>query len=242
MKYVMIIEIIKMILLAFTPFQPRDFTSYMQQAEHLIHGERDYSKIGGEAGPLVYPALHSYLYMVLANSWVSNYGEYKLFPILLSFIAEILITYFSVKLYQIGFEENPKLSNMVFLAIFSFAPVSIAIDHLFNDVYSSLFQTMAIYSFATGKSFLGVLLVSVALSFKLGPILLIPAVYLVTSKSHGIFIGTLYILMIGAFQIVFSLPFAIHYPREYFTAAYNIGRKFGNNAILNYKLLPLEVL
>lgn len=134
------------------------------------------------------------------------------------------------------------MSNLIFLTIFSFTPISIAIDHLFNDVYPSVLQTIAIYCFATEKNFLGVLLISFALGFKLGPILLIPAVFLVTSKSQGIFIGTLHLLMIVTLQILFSLPFVLHYPTEYFTSAYNIGRRFGNNAILNYRMLPLEVL
>lgn len=34
----------------------------MQQVEHYIAGEEDYLKIKGDTGPLVYPALHVYIY------------------------------------------------------------------------------------------------------------------------------------------------------------------------------------
>lgn len=34
----------------------------MQQVEQYIAGERDYTKIHGDTGPLVYPAMHVYIY------------------------------------------------------------------------------------------------------------------------------------------------------------------------------------
>lgn len=37
----------------------------MQQVETYIKGERNYYKIKGDTGPLVYPGLHVYIYRVL---------------------------------------------------------------------------------------------------------------------------------------------------------------------------------
>lgn len=37
----------------------------MQQIEQYVHGERDYAKIKGDTGPLVYPAAHLYIYRIL---------------------------------------------------------------------------------------------------------------------------------------------------------------------------------
>lgn len=39
-----------------------DWRSYMQQVDQYIAGEEDYLKIKGDTGPLVYPALHVYIY------------------------------------------------------------------------------------------------------------------------------------------------------------------------------------
>lgn len=45
----------------------------MQQVAQYIAGERDYTKIYGGTGPLVYPAAHVYIYEWLYN--VTNQGR-----------------------------------------------------------------------------------------------------------------------------------------------------------------------
>lgn len=37
----------------------------MQQVEQYIAGERNYTNIKGQTGPLVYPAVHVYIYRIL---------------------------------------------------------------------------------------------------------------------------------------------------------------------------------
>lgn len=44
-----------------------DWKAYMQQVQQFIAGERDYTKIYGGTGPLVYPASHVYIYQWLYN-------------------------------------------------------------------------------------------------------------------------------------------------------------------------------
>lgn len=50
-----------------------DWQTYMQQVQQYISGERDYTKISGETGPLVYPAAHVYIYKVLY--WTTDQGR-----------------------------------------------------------------------------------------------------------------------------------------------------------------------
>jgi len=39
-----------------------DWVAYMEQISQFLSGERDYTKIRGGTGPLVYPAAHVYTY------------------------------------------------------------------------------------------------------------------------------------------------------------------------------------
>lgn len=42
-----------------------DWTTYMQQISLYLKGERDYAKITGSTGPLVYPGAHVWIYSQL---------------------------------------------------------------------------------------------------------------------------------------------------------------------------------
>ena len=42
-----------------------DWKAYMQQVHQYLEGERDYTRMKGDTGPLVYPAAHVYIYSVL---------------------------------------------------------------------------------------------------------------------------------------------------------------------------------
>ena len=54
-----------------------DWTTYNQQVALYLDGERDYTLIKGSTGPLVYPALHLYIYTVL--NLITSRGEDILF-------------------------------------------------------------------------------------------------------------------------------------------------------------------
>lgn len=50
-----------------------DWTAYMEQVQLFLDGERDYTKIEGGTGPLVYPAAHVYIYTGLY--YLTNHGK-----------------------------------------------------------------------------------------------------------------------------------------------------------------------
>ena len=50
-----------------------DWTTYMEQVSLYLSGERDYTRIKGATGPLVYPAAHVYIYSAL--HWLTDGGK-----------------------------------------------------------------------------------------------------------------------------------------------------------------------
>jgi len=54
-----------------------DWRAYIQQVSQYIAGERNYAKIRGDTGPLVYPAAHVYIYRVL-YSWTDEGRDIRL--------------------------------------------------------------------------------------------------------------------------------------------------------------------
>ena len=50
-----------------------DYSTYMQQVSLYLVGERDYTLLKGDTGPLVYPAGHVYIYSALY--WLTDGGE-----------------------------------------------------------------------------------------------------------------------------------------------------------------------
>ena len=52
---------------ALVPYTEIDWSTYREQVDLVRRGERVYSAIGGATGPLVYPAVHVWVYIVLAK-------------------------------------------------------------------------------------------------------------------------------------------------------------------------------
>ena len=50
-----------------------DWVAYMQEVSSVIEGERDYSKIRGQTGPLVYPAGFVWIFCILR--WLTDDGS-----------------------------------------------------------------------------------------------------------------------------------------------------------------------
>eukprot|EP01013_Petalomonas_cantuscygni_P023322 TRINITY_DN44748_c0_g1_i1.p1 TRINITY_DN44748_c0_g1~~TRINITY_DN44748_c0_g1_i1.p1 ORF type:complete len:509 (+),score=91.66 TRINITY_DN44748_c0_g1_i1:129-1655(+) len=52
-------------ILRFIPYTEIDWIAYMQEVGGFLSGERDYVKLRGDTGPLVYPAMFVYIYSAL---------------------------------------------------------------------------------------------------------------------------------------------------------------------------------
>lgn len=78
-----------------------DWEAYMQQVSQFISGERDFTKIEGGTGPLVYPAAHVYTFTGLYH--ITNEGEniflaQQIFGVLyMATLAVVMLCYWKAK-------------------------------------------------------------------------------------------------------------------------------------------------
>lgn len=84
-----------------------DWTAYMEQVTQFVNGERDYPKMEGGTGPLVYPAAHVYIYTGLYH--LTNRGTdillaQQLFAVLyMATLGVVMLSYWKAKVRVIPF-------------------------------------------------------------------------------------------------------------------------------------------
>ena len=77
-----------------------DWVAYMQQIEIFLGGERDYVKIRGQTGPLVYPAGHVYIFTGLY--YMTNYGKDIFLAQCIFLAVYVAQIYILTKIYNYG--------------------------------------------------------------------------------------------------------------------------------------------
>ncbi|EFY92472.1 alpha-1,3-mannosyltransferase (Alg3), putative [Metarhizium acridum CQMa 102] len=86
------------------PYTEIDWVAYMEQVAQFVAGERDYTKIEGGTGPLVYPAAHVYVYTGLY--YLTDRGKnvllaQQIFAVLyMATLAVVMLCYWKAKRRQ----------------------------------------------------------------------------------------------------------------------------------------------
>ncbi|CAO3617628.1 unnamed protein product [Mucor fragilis] len=148
------------------PYTEIDWIAYMQEVEGFILGERDYTKLKGDTGPLVYPAGFVYIYSLFY--YLTDHGK-------------------NVRLAQYIFEALYLVSQFIVCAIYRQSKKvppyvilllgcskrfhSIFLLRCFNDPVAMLFMFGCILAMTYRKWTLGSLLFSLALSIKMNVLL-----------------------------------------------------------------------
>lgn len=156
-----------------------DWTTYMQQVRLFLDGERDYTLIKGDTGPLVYPAIHLYIYCALY--YLTDQGTnialaQGIFLILyLVTLAVVLACYRRIR-------APPWLLPLLVL---SKRLHSVFMLRLFNDAWVTLGLWLAIYSFQRRRWIVGALAWSLGLGVKMTLLLAAPAVGVILLQGAG---------------------------------------------------------
>ena len=156
-----------------------DWRTYMQQIHLYIHGERDYAKLTGDTGPLVYPAAHVYIYRLLYS--LTNAGQ----NIALAqwiFVGLYLLTLWTVMQCYRTANVPPWVFPLLSL---SKRAHSIFMLRLFNDCFAVLFLFGAIALWQRRLWTTGTLVYSFGVGVKMSLLLALPAVGVVLWQGMG---------------------------------------------------------
>ncbi|KAI5986643.1 glycosyltransferase family 58 protein [Pisolithus albus] len=190
------------------------------QIDLYLNGERNYSKITGPTGPLVYPAGHVYVHDIL--HYLTDSGNNV--PVAQQIYAGL---YVLSLLLTCSIYRNAGVPNWTLL----FLPLSkrlhsIFVLRLFNDCWSVVFVQAAILACQTGVDGTGVLLYSLALSVKMSALLYLPGLLVVFFKRHGIWGTARYMAVLASSQVLLARPFLGENTVPYIQNAFNFSRVF----------------
>lgn len=219
------------------PYTEIDWATYMVQVRQFLDGERSYLKISGPTGPLVYPALHLYIYSILYT--VTEQGE-NILRAQIIFAGLYLITLAVVLACYRRVGAPPWLLVPLVL---SKRMHSIYLLRLFNDCWATLGLWAAIYLFQRRRFEGGAFVWGLGLGVKMTLLLAAPAVGVVILQAIGTGESLFFGLYILGVQLLMALPFFgqdADTGLSYFSRAFDLGRQFMYKWTVNWRFIDEE--
>ncbi|KAG2697424.1 hypothetical protein I3760_07G105200 [Carya illinoinensis] len=201
-------SILVSLIIAYVPYTKIDWDAYMSQVSGFLGGERDYSKLKGDTGPLVYPA--GFLYIYSAIQYVTG-GE----------VSAAQVPWWALSLLC--------LSKRIH---------SIFVLRLFNDCFAMTLLHASLASFLYKRWHLGLIIFSGAVSIKMNVLLYAPPLFLLMVKAMDISGVISALAGAALVQILLGLPFILSHPFAYISRAFNLGRVFIHFWSVNFKFIP----
>uniref|UniRef100_A0A914DYT6 dolichyl-P-Man:Man5GlcNAc2-PP-dolichol alpha-1,3-mannosyltransferase n=1 Tax=Acrobeloides nanus TaxID=290746 RepID=A0A914DYT6_9BILA len=219
------------------PYTEIDWSTYMQQVECYLNGERNYTQIKGDTGPIVYPAGHLIIYRllyVLTNSGQNILrGQYIFVGLyLLNILFVFRIFYKSSKVPPFA---------LIFLCATSYRIHSIYMLRLFNDPVAMLFLFISINFFIDQNWSIGCFFYSIAVSIKMNILLFAPALFFILLIQTGLKKTIFYLSICGFTQILIAIQFLLYDPVSYLMRSFELGRVFLFKWTVNWRFLSEEI-
>ncbi|TIA43711.1 mannosyltransferase [Aureobasidium pullulans] len=216
------------------PYTEIDWTAYVEQVTQYLAGERDYTKIQGGTGPLVYPAAHVYIYQVLYR--FTDQGTNIPFAQIIFGVLYLMTLAVVMACYR-----NAKIPPYVFpMLILSKRMHSIFTLRLFNDCFAIFFFFLAIYCYQKRWWIMGSAIYSIGLGVKMSLLLALPAVGTVLLQAIGASDAIGHASLIVLIQVLLSLPFTLHNPQGYLSRAFEFTRQFFFKWTVNWRFVGEE--
>ncbi|KAK5133689.1 hypothetical protein LTR08_007443 [Meristemomyces frigidus] len=222
------------LVVKYIPYTEIDWKAYMQQVSQYIGGERDYVKLYGDTGPLVYPAAHVYVYRLL--HYLTDEGrdvrlaQYMFIGLYLATLAMVMQCY-----------RQAKAPPYIFpLLILSKRLHSIFLLRLFNDGFAVFFLFLAIYCYQRRLWTAGSLAYSFGLGVKMSLLLALPAVGVVLWQGVGRNRALRQAVLMGQLQILLGYPFLTGNAHNYVVRAFEVTRQFLFKWTVNWRFVGEE--
>jgi alpha-1,3-mannosyltransferase len=208
----------------------------MQEVEGFLNGERDYTKLRGDTGPLVYPAGFLFIFSVLRS--LTDSGTNIFFAQCLFAVIYVLCLIATLNLYLM--DGGFSLLTCALLVL-SKRIHSIFVLRMFNDCIALLFGLCALNCFVSKKWKFGCFIYSVAVSIKMNMLLYSPGLLLILLINNSLFDTAVNLSICALVQIIVGFPFLSTYPIEYFKKSFELDRVFMHQWTVNLKFLPEDI-
>lgn len=215
----------------------------MQQTELFLNGERNYSRIDGDTGPVVYPAGHLWLYSLFY--YLTNEGT----NLLKGQICFLYVYVFNQIMVYLIYGNSSRIPPYVITLItfLSYRLHSIYVLRMFNDTLAMLFCNIALFFMVKDVKknyllpYIATLFFSLGVGVKMNVLLFAPAIALIVFLRYGLWIVFNCGLIAGIVQIALGFPFLITYPKDYIINAFNFGRVFLYKWTVNWKCVSEDL-
>ncbi|KAI1723959.1 ALG3 protein domain-containing protein [Ditylenchus destructor] len=219
------------------PYTEIDWETYMQQVKVYINGERNYTKIEGPTGPIVYPAGHLHIFRFLYS--ITNDGKnirLAQYLFALFYVFNLMVVF---RLFYRSSRVPPFVLGLVCLT--SYRIHSIFMLRLFNDPIAMMIFYCAVDLWLSQQWLLGCILYSISVSVKMNLLLFAPAVFFILLISTNLR-RTIWLLTVCAIvQVAIAWNFLTYDPIAYFKRAFELSRVFMFKWTVNWRFLPEEL-
>lgn len=214
------------------PFTNVDWETYIEQADVVLAGGFDYAQIRGATGPIAYPAGHCYFFGLLRLLGAGVRASQVIFA------GIYLVMMWAV--FEI-YRHAGAPAWIMALCVLSKRVHSIFVLRLFNDGISQCLLFVAVLCFMKRRHVGGSVLYSLAVSVKMQPLLMCPAIglHLVLSGGWSHALGHIGVML--SVQALLAAPFLWASPGSYLAQSFGGPGDLQHAWSVNWRCLPSEV-
>ncbi|PIA18492.1 ALG3-domain-containing protein, partial [Coemansia reversa NRRL 1564] len=223
--------LINMAIIQRVAYTEIDWQAYMQQVAAVAEGERNYTRIRGDTGPLVYPAGFVWVYRALWAATDSGTdvrrAQYIFMGVYLTTLACVLVIYRMARvpvLWLVPLVLSRRLHSLYVL-------------RLFNDTVAMLPAYLALAALCAGRLRWTGAALSAGIAVKMNVQLMLPGAAFVWWRYGGLRMVATQVAVVLALQALVALPFLCAYPSEYLAGAFEYSRRFDFTWTVNWRFV-----